>query len=303
MSDSAMFSAEWAWDLVDSLSSPPVPALQNDELPRFIEGLRRIFTLVTVHGRLSPEATRTRVQTILRKLSANRTPNAEILNDPLANEMMNKAWHDFRAVHPGRSDHDRRFETIQHAPRRLAALVRHLRLRLEEFDQMTHEEQLRWRVTGASKQETATRQMLFPFLSKGRTLSIDTETARLIADLYELTYKKRFAVTSIPRTPSNDHTARYQGPGIRFACTVLETLGLLPYFNYSKSKNINRRKGAARYLDPKLDRKRLLSIDDSPTPGLIANRIGDAWKNETQRKRKAPTLASISTALEAETPL
>ena len=72
-----MFSAEWAWDLVDSLPIPPIPTLRDDELPRFIEALRRIFTLVNVHGRLSPEATRTQVQTILRKLSANRTPNAE----------------------------------------------------------------------------------------------------------------------------------------------------------------------------------------------------------------------------------
>ena len=296
-------SEKLAWRIVEKADNDAGCILGEGNIGVFVDGLIHLHSTVTIEGRRSSRATRIQVNNVLRSLTAKITPPQQIFEHPLAAEVMYIAWLDFQASSPLAAN-ETTFNTIHRSPRRISALVNHFQLRIAEFDQLNPSEQSDWFFGGKCRRENATRKMLYPFLRRGRPESVDILAVRIIAALYELAYARRFAVVwkrPVPKGAGHkqgdfgaaasprDQTSRYHGPGIRFACAVIDALQLSNYFAFYRSENYirypaNRR---SQYSDPKLDRQQRLDSVESGLDNLVANRIGDAWKNESRKIRRA----------------
>jgi hypothetical protein len=270
------------------------------KLPDFISGLRELLAMASIEAQRSPRSTRTDVTLLLKKLSARKTPVEQLLQDPFAWEVMHLAWLDLHAHKSlesfrGARFVSREFDRLYKNPRKVELLVRHFRARIAEFDKLSPRQQSDWYFIADSKIEISTKQMLYPYLQRGKPTSVETYVVRNIAALYELASGKRFAVSSLDAASPIDSRiaskARYEGPGIRFACAVCRALSLSAFMAFDKNRPHNpyRQNGIKpRYLDPKTEKHGFIHSTDPIDDKLVARKIGNTWKNDEKLKGPKP---------------
>lgn len=260
---------------------------------RFVSGLKELHAMIMIEGSRALMSNRTDVNRLIRRLESQKRPAEEILKDPFANEIIYNAWLDIHAVYPHLEDPivgiEAAYKTLHNSPHKLQALLQHLRNRIAEFDALDTLEQSKWPYQGKTEKEDVTRRMLYPYLQKGKPISVETRAVIAIAALYTLATGSPFTLTYRPS--DNQFKSRYSGRGIAFACSVIRSLSLSAYFGFSRTRGLNRyRPRRARKTEParygtRLEKPYVLTNNVSTPEALVANKIGDTWRNY-QRKMK-----------------
>ncbi len=182
----------------------------------------------------------------------------------------------------------------------MANLVEHLFTLIDDFDKFTDTDILLWPSESESERGRHARFQLLPHLKKGGGIGADTEFIRELAPIYEHLFGRPFAVLDSSRredlrrkrNESDDETARYEGPSVRFACAVIKRFGLQNLFVPPTSEGLSQEPdhglskeetSAVKRDVASMNRHQGLQGRNVSDLRLI-NRIGDIWDAEKNRK-------------------
>lgn len=199
------------------------------------------------------------------------------------------------------------------------ALV-HLQDTAKEYDLLGNDSALlEWIEQGSSEMGQLVRAELSTYFQKGGGIKPDTLIVRHIAKLYEYAFDLKFSVTSsvgkvsylnkvgnldlqklTPGAASRENISRpsqYEGPALRFACAVINCLGLQNIVFPLEARNPDDDPAVTNYKE---NHNRMLALQGREVPDKqLADRIGHIWKNDAKRKRQASSPSDLDISFDA----
>lgn len=187
------------------------------------------------------------------------------------------------------------------------ALV-HLQDTAKEYDLLGNDSALlKWIERGNTETGQLVRAELSTYFQKGGGIKPDTLIIRHVAELYEYVFDQKFSVTSSAGKVSYENKlgeialerlnagvdsrenisrpSQYEGPALRFACVVINCLGLQNIFSPLETRNSDDDAALTNYKE---NRNRMFALQGREVPDKrLADRIGHIWKNDAKRKRRA----------------
>ncbi|TGQ43676.1 MULTISPECIES: hypothetical protein [unclassified Mesorhizobium] len=158
------------------------------------------------------------------------------------------------------------------------AVAKYLSEEQDRFDKLSPSEKIRWRFDGASRLERTAHEQLYPYLRNRQDDKPEHYAIRMIADIYTWLYDREFGVTTVPDgRPGSEYGLQYKGPAIRFACSIVNRLGLRRVFGVDEpTQSADGSESQTRWKRGKAADVRL------------ANKIGQLWTNDKRRNRPKP---------------
>lgn len=272
------------------------PQLSNRDREHIVALLQELFLFVHSELQLSPSNTRTKLNKTLGGLLRDVTSLRRRIADEESSEFIKILSFAALDLYDQSKSSTRASEIARYvAPTDildrteqsladLDKLLSHLRDMIKQFDRLGPGEYFEWIGNAGSKRKMHIRGELLPHFRKRGGIGPDTIAVRLIAQIYEYTFDKRFNINSIEDTPryqrerSNVDTggpkpnlARYSGSAVDFSCAVIEALHLQSIFAaYAQNRTTSGK-------------------EQTISKASLINRIGDIWRNDTRRKNARTT--------------
>lgn len=211
-------------------------------------------------------------------------------------------------------------QQIEQPLNQLTETLAHLQDTASDYDLLGDDSALlKWIERGNTDTGQLVRAELSTYFKKGGGIRPDTLIIRRIAELYEHAFDQKFSVTSSAGKVSYEEKLgdlaldgldtgadsskkvskppQYEGNALRFACVVINCLGLQNIIIPLETRNPA---DDATATDDKENYNRTFALQGRSVPyERLADRVGHIWKNEAKRKRKASSSSDLDISSDA----
>jgi hypothetical protein len=298
-----LYISESTLDEILASMRDPLP-IGRDGRPQIIERLRDLYLTVNIEHRLAPTNTRTALDKALKPLLRQTLDLQRRIGDDeihWMNKILSIAALDLYVQSKNSQVSSRNYtpppnilQSAENALSDFSRLLNHLCTMIDQFDELNPGRYAEWIGSAGTEKEMYIRNEVTPHFRKRGGVGPDTIAVRHIAEIYEFAFGRPFSPNPIEvyeRGHDDDTSklARYSGRAVEFACAVVKTLKiggvLVPYTEQNLSamkQDIDQSE-----LDISALNKELAFGRENASKVRLINRIGDLWRNDSKRRRKA----------------